>query len=164
MLGAASWLALASPGVVSTTAAATLACTLSSLSVAVSDVVADSIVVEKIRAKGDADPKLAGGLQSLCWGAWVVEWMRGHLAWHDRKDDRLHICRQTGSSAVGGIISAYFSGSLLESLGARGVFGITAGASLFIFYVQPNPPPHTCIHSIPFPPNSNPSRQRCPCW
>lgn len=87
VLGAASWLALASPGVVSTTAAATLACTLSSLSVAVSDVVADSIVVEKIRAKGDADPKLAGGLQSLCWGAWVVEWMRGHLAWYDWKDD-----------------------------------------------------------------------------
>lgn len=70
VLGALSWLALASPGLVSTTAAATLACTLSSLSVAVSDVVADSIVVEKIRAKGDADPKLAGGLQSLCWGAW----------------------------------------------------------------------------------------------
>lgn len=68
MLGALSWLALASPGVVSTTATATLACTLSSLSVAVSDVVADSIVVEKIREKGEADPKLAGGLQSLCWG------------------------------------------------------------------------------------------------
>lgn len=68
VLGALSYLALASPGLVSTTAAATLACTLSSLSVAVSDVVADSIVVEKIRAKGSADPKLAGGLQSLCWG------------------------------------------------------------------------------------------------
>jgi len=29
---------------------------------------------------------------------------------------------------VGGIISAYFSGSLLVSIGTRGVFGITAGA------------------------------------
>lgn len=68
VLGALSFLALASPGLVSTTATATLACTLSSLSVAVSDVVADSLVVEKIRKQGDADPKLAGGLQSLCWG------------------------------------------------------------------------------------------------
>lgn len=47
---------------------ATIACTLSSLSIAVSDVVADSIVVEKVRQAGDKEPTLAGGLQSLCWG------------------------------------------------------------------------------------------------
>lgn len=41
---------------------------------------------------------IAGSLQSLCWG----------------------------SSAVGGIASAYFSGSLIESFGTRGVFALTA--------------------------------------
>lgn len=40
----------------------------------------------------------AGSLQSLCWG----------------------------SSAIGGIISAYFSGSLVQQYGVRPVFGITA--------------------------------------
>lgn len=40
----------------------------------------------------------AGSLQSLCWA----------------------------SSAVGGIASAYFSGSLVEAYGPRGVFGLTA--------------------------------------
>jgi BT1 family len=40
----------------------------------------------------------AGSLQSLCWA----------------------------SSALGGVASAYWSGSLVGSIGARGVFGITA--------------------------------------
>ena len=47
---------------------------------------------------------VAGSLQSLCWG----------------------------SSAIGGIASAYFSGSLIESLGTRGVFGITAVFPLIV--------------------------------
>jgi MFS family permease len=68
LLGALSWLALSSPTLVDTAAKATVACTLSSLSIAVSDVVADSIVVEKVRKAGDSQPSLAGGLQSLCWG------------------------------------------------------------------------------------------------
>ena len=40
---------------------------------------------------------ISGSLQSLCWG----------------------------SSAVGGIVSAYFSGSLVEAYGVRFVFGVT---------------------------------------
>ncbi|CAI5979638.1 unnamed protein product [Closterium sp. NIES-64] len=68
---------------------------LSSLSVAVSDVVVDSLVVE--RARGE-DQSMAGSLQSLCWG----------------------------SSAVGGIVSAYWSGSLVEMYGTRFVFAVTA--------------------------------------
>ncbi|CAI5483172.1 unnamed protein product [Closterium sp. Yama58-4] len=68
---------------------------LSSLSVAVSDVVVDSLVVE--RARGE-DQSMAGSLQSLCWG----------------------------SSAVGGIVSAYWSGSLVELYGTRFVFAVTA--------------------------------------
>jgi len=109
LLGALSYLALASPGVVDSVGTATVAITLGSLSVAVSDVVADSLVVEKIQAAGPGgDPKLAGGLQSLCWG----------------------------SSAMGGITSAYFSGVLLETIGTRGLFGITASLPLLVTLVS----------------------------
>mmetsp|Transcript_52297 Transcript_52297/g.126450 ORF Transcript_52297/g.126450 Transcript_52297/m.126450 type:complete len:665 (-) Transcript_52297:2338-4332(-) len=69
---------------------------LSSACIAFSDVVADGIVVQKTRDSGD--PKIAGGLQSLCWG----------------------------SAAIGGLLSAYFSGSLLEVMKPQDVFSITA--------------------------------------
>eukprot|EP00246_Nothoceros_aenigmaticus_P000865 TRINITY_DN1109_c0_g1_i4.p1 TRINITY_DN1109_c0_g1~~TRINITY_DN1109_c0_g1_i4.p1 ORF type:complete len:329 (-),score=48.90 TRINITY_DN1109_c0_g1_i4:258-1244(-) len=49
------------------------------------------------RARGESQGT-SGSLQSLCWG----------------------------SSAVGGIVSAYFSGYLVESYGVRFVFGVTA--------------------------------------
>ena len=73
---------------------------LSSASIALADVVADGIVVQKTReaATSGDDPAIAGGLQSLCWG----------------------------SAAIGGLISAYFSGSLLESMSPRDVFGIAS--------------------------------------
>lgn len=69
---------------------------ISSGCIAFSDVVADGIVVEKTR--DSKDPKVAGGLQSLCWG----------------------------SAAIGGLLSAYFSGSLLEMMKPQAIFGITA--------------------------------------
>lgn len=69
---------------------------VSSACIAFSDVVADGIVVQKTRDSGD--PKIAGGLQSLCWG----------------------------SAAVGGLLSAYFSGSLLEIMRPQDIFAITA--------------------------------------
>ena len=75
---------------------------LSSACIAFSDVVADGIVVQKTRESDD--PKVAGGLQSLCWG----------------------------SAALGGLISAYFSGSLLEVMGPREVFQITAVLPLLV--------------------------------
>ncbi|PIM97455.1 hypothetical protein CDL12_30075 [Handroanthus impetiginosus] len=68
---------------------------LGSLSVAFSDVVVDSMVVE--RARGESQ-SMSGSLQSLCWG----------------------------SSAFGGIVSSYFSGSLVGAYGVRFVFGLTA--------------------------------------
>nr|XP_016455287.1 PREDICTED: folate-biopterin transporter 1, chloroplastic-like isoform X1 [Nicotiana tabacum] len=68
---------------------------IGSLSVAFSDVVVDSMVVE--RARGESQ-SMSGSLQSLCWG----------------------------SSAFGGIVSSYFSGSLVDSYGVRSVFGVTA--------------------------------------
>jgi len=76
----------------------------SSATIAFSDVVADGIVVQETR---DAkDPKVAGGLQSLCWG----------------------------SAAVGGLSSAYFSGSLLEIMSPRNVFGLTAVLPLLVAF------------------------------
>ncbi|QKQ74944.1 folate/biopterin family MFS transporter [Nostoc sp. TCL240-02] len=93
VLGTASWMSLAT--IVHTSWAATLAIALSSLSVAMSDVIVDSLVVE--RARGESQAK-AGSLQSLCWGA----------------------------SAIGGLITAYFSGLLLQYFTTRTVFGITA--------------------------------------
>ncbi|MEH2201429.1 folate/biopterin family MFS transporter [Nostoc sp.] len=93
ILGTASWVSLAT--IVNTSWTATLAIALGSLSVAMSDVIVDSLVVE--RARGESQAK-AGSLQSLSWGA----------------------------SAIGGLITAYFSGLLLQYFSTRTVFGITA--------------------------------------
>jgi folate/biopterin transporter len=102
LLGMASWLSLAT--VVHTAWAATLAIALSSLSIAVSDVIVDSLVVERARSESVAD---AGALQSLCWG----------------------------SSALGGLLTAYFSGLLLEHFSTHTVFGITATFPLIVTLV-----------------------------
>mmetsp|Transcript_23408 Transcript_23408/g.32805 ORF Transcript_23408/g.32805 Transcript_23408/m.32805 type:complete len:616 (-) Transcript_23408:28-1875(-) len=82
---------------------ATIGCLLlSSATIAFSDVVADGIVVQRTRDSND--PKVAGGFQSLCWG----------------------------SAAIGGLLSAYFSGSLLETISPRDVFGLTAILPLIV--------------------------------
>lgn len=99
LLGTFSWLALAT--IVHTSVAATIAIALGSLSVAVSDVIVDSLVVERARGESQAD---AGSLQSLCWGF----------------------------SALGGLITAYFSGLLLEHFTTRTVFLITASFPLLV--------------------------------
>ncbi|KAF9622610.1 hypothetical protein IFM89_032509 [Coptis chinensis] len=93
LLGALSWSLMAT--FVDSKYDAAFCILLGSLSVAFSDVVVDSMVVE--RARGESQ-STSGSLQSLCWG----------------------------SSAFGGIISAYFSGSLVEAYGVRFVFGVTA--------------------------------------
>ncbi|KAM3707257.1 hypothetical protein ACB098_02G012000 [Castanea mollissima] len=93
LLGALSWSLMAS--FVDSKYDAAFCILLGSLSVAFSDVVVDSMVVE--RARGESQ-SMSGSLQSLCWG----------------------------SSAFGGIVSAYFSGSLVDAYGVRFVFGITA--------------------------------------
>ncbi len=99
ILGAISWVSLAT--IVHTSWAATVAIALGSLSVAVSDVIVDSLVVERARAESQAH---VGSLQSLCWGA----------------------------SAFGGLITAYFSGLLLEHFTTRTVFWITASFPLIV--------------------------------
>lgn len=93
LLGALSWSLMAM--FVDSKYGATFCVLLGSLSVAFSDVVVDSMVVE--RARGESQ-SMSGSLQSLCWG----------------------------SSAIGGIVSAYFSGSLVDAYGVRFVFGVTA--------------------------------------
>ncbi|KAF8392376.1 hypothetical protein HHK36_022718 [Tetracentron sinense] len=96
LLGALSWSLMAT--FVDSKYSAAFCILLGSLSVAFSDVVVDSMVVE--RARGESQ-STSGSLQSLCWG----------------------------SSAFGGIVSAYFSGSLVDSYGVRHVrfvFGVTA--------------------------------------
>lgn len=99
ILGAISWVSLAT--IVHTSWAATVAIALGSLSVAVSDVIVDSLVVERARAESVAH---VGSLQSLCWGA----------------------------AAFGGLITAYFSGLLLEHFTTRTVFLITASFPLIV--------------------------------
>jgi folate/biopterin transporter len=93
LAGAVSWLALGAW--VHSAWQATLVLLLTSLSVAVADVIADSVVVE--RAQGESLGR-AGSLQSLTWGA----------------------------AALGGVLTAYFSGLLLEWFNARQVFYLTA--------------------------------------
>ncbi|XP_051177776.1 folate-biopterin transporter 1, chloroplastic [Lolium perenne] len=93
ILGAISWSFMAT--IVDDKYSAALSIILGSLAVAFSDVVVDSMVVE--RARGESQ-STSGSLQSLCWG----------------------------SSAFGGVVSAYFSGSLVDTYGVRFVFGVTA--------------------------------------
>ncbi len=99
LLGTAAWVGLAT--IVHTPLAATGAIALSSLSLAVSDVIADSLVVERARKETVAD---AGSLQSLSWGA----------------------------SALGGLITAYLSGSLLQHFSTHTIFLITASFPLIV--------------------------------
>ncbi|MDP8963513.1 MAG: folate/biopterin family MFS transporter [Cyanobacteriota bacterium] len=99
LMGTAAWLCLAT--VVDTAWAATCAILLSSLSVAVSDVIVDSLVVE--RARGESLSH-SGSLQSLTWG----------------------------TSAVGGLITAYLSGWLLQHFSTQTVFAITATFPLLV--------------------------------
>ena len=99
ILGAVSWVMMGT--IVHSSWAAVTAIALSSLSVAVSDVIVDSLVVERARAESQAE---AGALQSICWGA----------------------------SAIGSLITAYFSGFLLEYFSTRIVFWITATFPLLV--------------------------------
>lgn len=99
ILGAIAWLSMAT--IVHTPLAATFAILLTSLSVAISDVIVDSLVVERAREESQAN---VGALQSLAWGA----------------------------SAVGGLITAYLGGLLLEHTSTRVIFGITATFPLVV--------------------------------
>ncbi len=102
LMGAVAWLSFAT--VVDTAWAATCVLLLSFLSIAMSDVIADAMVVERAQKESLSD---SGSLQSLCWG----------------------------TMALGGLITAYLSGWLLEHLSTRTVFAITATFPLLISMV-----------------------------
>ncbi|MCI23182.1 hypothetical protein A2U01_0044360 [Trifolium medium] len=86
------------------------------------------------RARGESQ-STSGSLQSLCWG----------------------------SSAFGGIVSSYFSGSLLDAYGVRFVFGVTALLPLLTSAVavlvkeQPMLAQYFSSHSVYFLVASNPA-------
>ncbi|MEO1132609.1 MAG: folate/biopterin family MFS transporter [Cyanobacteria bacterium J06639_1] len=97
--GCAAWWSLAT--IVETAWAATLAVTVSSLSIAIADVIVDALVVERTRAEDRAG---AGTLQSLTWGA----------------------------TALGSLVTAYWSGALLERFPPQVVFQIAAVLPAFV--------------------------------
>ncbi len=83
-LGTLSWIALAT--VVDSRLTATIALLVTSLSVAISDVIVDSLVVTRTREESLGQ---AGSLQSLCWGfsalgslitAYLSGWLLQHLS------------------------------------------------------------------------------------
>ncbi len=98
-LGTIAWLALAT--LVNSAWTATAVILLTSLSVAISDVIVDSLIVERAREESVAK---SGSLQSLCWGC----------------------------SALGGLITAYLSGFLLEHMSSNTIFEITATFPLIV--------------------------------
>lgn len=99
LIGTASWIALAT--LVHDAITATIVILLTSLSVAIGDVIVDSLIVERAREESLAR---SGSLQSLSWGA----------------------------SALGGLLTAYFSGMLLQHLSSSQVFEITATFPLIV--------------------------------
>jgi folate/biopterin transporter len=99
ILGCGAWAAMGT--VVHSPLAAMITITLCSLAIAVSDVIVDSIVVERIRDESQAD---TGSLQALCWA----------------------------TTALGGLITAYLSGFLLERLSIHNIFLITASFPLLV--------------------------------
>ncbi|WPF87608.1 folate/biopterin family MFS transporter [Cyanobacterium aponinum AL20118] len=99
VLGAIAWLSLAT--IVNNLTGAIIAILCTSLSVAISDVIVDSVVVERAKSESVAQ---AGSLQSVTWGF----------------------------SAIGGLITAYFSGLLLEHFSNSQVFLITACFPLLV--------------------------------
>ncbi|HEY9849454.1 MAG TPA: folate/biopterin family MFS transporter [Leptolyngbyaceae cyanobacterium] len=102
LLGTAAWLSFAT--LVNNAWEATGVLALTSLSVALSDVIVDSLVVERAREESLSK---SGSLQSLAWG----------------------------TSALGGLITAYLSGFLLEHFSNRTIFGITAAFPLIVSLV-----------------------------
>ncbi|MGF1494188.1 MAG: folate/biopterin family MFS transporter [Microcoleaceae cyanobacterium] len=99
LLGSLSWLLLATW--VETPLMAMAVIALGSASVAISDVIADSLVVERARNESTSS---VGSLQSLCWG----------------------------TAALGGLVTAYLSGILLEIFDSQTIFLITATFPLVI--------------------------------
>jgi folate/biopterin transporter len=101
ILGCGAWAAMGT--IVHSPLAAMITITLCSLAIAVSDVIVDSIVVERIRHESQSQAD-TGALQALCWA----------------------------TTALGGLMTAYLSGFLLERLSIHNIFLITASFPLLV--------------------------------
>ncbi|WP_267383639.1 folate/biopterin family MFS transporter [Cyanobacterium sp. uoEpiScrs1] len=102
VLGSFAWLMLGT--IVDNLWSATVSLLLVSVSIAISDVIVDSLVVERARKESLGQ---VGSLQSLTWG----------------------------TSALGGVITAYLSGWLLQRLSSQTIFIITAIFPLIVVMV-----------------------------
>ena len=102
ILGSIAWLSLGT--IVDNLWGAIIAILGTSLSVAMSDVIVDSVVVTRAKSESLAQ---SGSLQSITWGC----------------------------SALGGVITAYFSGLLLEHFTNNQMFLITASFPLLVVAV-----------------------------
>lgn len=139
LVGAAGWFYLANYA--QTPFDATAASIMASLGVAVSDVVADSIVVEKVRSEimtESSKPARYHNHSRPCL-FWEIRKFRNHVFTmrqaRDSKSQAISGGLQSlcwGSAAIGGIVSAYFSGALLERMTTREVFSLTTYLPLLI--------------------------------
>lgn len=123
LLGCMSWIAFGT--IVHDTSSALVCVIASSASVAISDVVADSIVVEQSRVINEESSatQQKGEMYALDY----IEPVRTASSSEQSTSnsaDLQSLC--WGSAAVGGILSAYFSGSLLQVVSPQQVFLITS--------------------------------------
>jgi hypothetical protein len=125
LLGCISWIAFGT--IVHDTSSALVCVIASSASVAISDVVADSIVVEQSRVINEESTAIQqkGEIYAL---DYIEEPVRTASSSSEQSTsnsaDLQSLC--WGSAAVGGILSAYFSGSLLQVVSPQQVFLITS--------------------------------------
>jgi Na+/melibiose symporter-like transporter len=124
LLGCMSWIAFGT--IVHDTSSALVCVIASSASVAISDVVADSIVVEQSRViiEESTATQQKGVMHALDYIEPVVRTAISSEQSTSNSADLQSLC--WGSAAVGGILSAYFSGSLLQVVSPQQVFLITS--------------------------------------
>jgi len=124
LLGCISWIAFGT--IVHDTSSALVCVIASSASVAISDVVADSIVVEQSRVINEESTatQQKGEIYALDYIEEPVRTASSSEQSTSNSADLQSLC--WGSAAVGGILSAYFSGSLLQVVSPQQVFLITS--------------------------------------
>ena len=124
LLGCMSWIAF---GTIVHDVSSALVCVIAgSASVAISDVVADSIVVEQSRVINEESTatQQKGDMYALDYIEEPVRAASSSEQLTSNSADLQSLC--WGSAAVGGILSAYFSGSLLQVVTPQQVFLITS--------------------------------------
>lgn len=130
IVGCLAWLAMGL--VVTDSTGAIIANVIGSASIAVSDVVVDSLVVEKSRittdSKNENEDRVLEKLESPSEKSLdrkpLLEAIDSLPTSESKAGDLQSLC--WGAASVGGIFSAYFSGSLLQVITTRQIFMITS--------------------------------------